>query len=165
LVVDNGLLTECGDHRGRYSLRALLRNRQMEHRQHPRQRLLGPAKINVGGPDTLIDCVVVDWSEGGARLQFAHADRCPDRFTLITADGFSEYCEVAWRQDDTVGVRFPGFLAEDVHPAIRWAAAEAQRQAEADAEAERRAQPLLRRCAERIASAWRNAYGRPKLTD
>ena len=100
-----------------------------ERRKYPRSRMSGLAKISLGDPDKLMACVVQDCSPSGARLQLADAGRCPDSFVLIGADDWVEDCEVVWRRDDLIGVRF----VKAVHPAIRWVEAEAQRQADAKA--------------------------------
>jgi hypothetical protein len=76
--------------------------------------MLGPAKINLVGPDLLMHCVVVDWSLGGARLQLEDTSLCPDSFILIGADDWFEDCRVAWRKDNQIGVQFLNGIDMDV---------------------------------------------------
>jgi hypothetical protein len=54
-------------------------------------------------------CGIVDISETGARLKFTNARTIPATFTLyVEEDGFFVECEVVWRREGRVGVRFAG---------------------------------------------------------
>lgn len=77
-----------------------------ERRQHPRIEVLSPAKILMPDSDTPMVCLVVDWSLGGARLRPYEPDRCPDYFQLHTQDGEETGCEVVWRRNGELGVKF-----------------------------------------------------------
>jgi hypothetical protein len=65
------------------------------------------ASILVDG-DVLLDCVVIDLSESGARLSVHTADEIPKIFTLhIPARKLIRSCQLIHRlQDDAVGVKF-----------------------------------------------------------
>jgi len=77
-----------------------------ERRQHPRVEVLNPAKILMAGSQEPMICIIIDWSHGGARLRPYDPNRCPKYFTLLTQDGTEDMCEVVWRRDGEVGVKF-----------------------------------------------------------
>lgn len=52
-------------------------------------------------------CIVVDLSDGGARLTAQDAERAPATFDLVVAeDDFTVACAVMHRTDNSLGVRF-----------------------------------------------------------
>lgn len=56
---------------------------------------------------SVIDCMVRNLSTGGACLIVTDTVGIPNRFTLIMEPEKTERdCEVAWRRDDKLGVRF-----------------------------------------------------------
>src|SRR5438132_7315226 len=61
------------------------------------------AKLIVGPKDPLIDCTVVDYSPGGARLVVFGQPRLPNRFVLVFG-GTRKRCRVVW----SVGRRLGG---------------------------------------------------------
>ncbi|MEM9028003.1 MAG: PilZ domain-containing protein [Pseudomonadota bacterium] len=80
-----------------------------ERRQAPRQRVLKGAVAAYADRHMSIDCMVRDISATGARLKSAHAQMIPDTFDLIIElDGLEAECEVVWRKDGELGVRFLG---------------------------------------------------------
>jgi hypothetical protein len=61
-------------------------------------------------------CILVNFSNGGARITGLRGNTVPDEFTLrITrGQGRTRKCRVLWRTDDTLGVEFTGCVdAED----------------------------------------------------
>jgi hypothetical protein len=126
--------------------------RSDERRRQPRSRMLGLAKINLLGPYLLMHCVVIDWSRGGARLQFEDTSLCPDSFILIGADDWFEDCRVAWRKDDQIGVQFVKGIDPDVH------CSQVRREGEASAKTVNQIPFLLRGFWHVMASASLNAY-------
>lgn len=53
-----------------------------------------------------MDCVIVNMSEGGAKLRPADMLGCPDEFALqLHGNNFLD-CEVIWRKHNVLGVRF-----------------------------------------------------------
>lgn len=79
------------------------------------------AKIQLGGDAFTLDCLVINISKGGVRLNVKGLD-VPDEFVLFLANGgiVQEItCKVAWRFDDEVGAKFvaivgrPGFVEWD----------------------------------------------------
>jgi hypothetical protein len=77
-----------------------------ERRRYPRKRTLQPANIVGADNESTMVCVVLDWSHGGARLHPDDPNGCPDHFTLVTQDGRWMACQVVWRQDGQIGVKF-----------------------------------------------------------
>ena len=54
------------------------------------------------------ECTIVDVSNSGARLLLENAIEPPDSFVLIMARNgdVRRHCEVTWRDDESVGVKF-----------------------------------------------------------
>ena len=77
-----------------------------ERRRYSRTRIVGLAKITLPGQYFDMRCVVLDLSHAGARIQPEDAQDCPDNFTLVFKGGCSKECQVVWRRDDNIGVRF-----------------------------------------------------------
>lgn len=58
---------------------------------------------------TLIDCVIRDMSDSGARLEFGGPTEIPPKFKLLfTSSKQAVPVEVTWRRGFSVGVRFTG---------------------------------------------------------
>ena len=54
-----------------------------------------------------ISCVIVDISEGGARIELESPKLAPERFDLVVrSEDFAVKCEIVHRRSTTVGVRF-----------------------------------------------------------
>jgi len=77
-----------------------------ERRQFPRVETLNPANIAGVDKKPAMVCLVLDWSHGGARLRPDDPDSCSDHFTLVTQDGRWMACQVVWRRDEEIGVKF-----------------------------------------------------------
>jgi hypothetical protein len=77
-----------------------------ERRQFPGARVIGVAKISVSEHKPSMDCIVIDWSQGGAQLRLVEPENCPDQFTLFTRDGRITDCRVMWRREANIGVQF-----------------------------------------------------------
>ena len=76
-----------------------------DSRRAPRRRALkGASAILPGGG--IIDCVVKDLSDTGARLQVVNALSVPERFELLIPGAKSVQVTVVWRKERMVGVRF-----------------------------------------------------------
>jgi PilZ domain len=74
-------------------------------RKHPRRSVSDRGKIIVSRPFSLIDCIVLDISEGGACLEIAVAVQLPPAFELVFAEK-RRPCTVAWQVEKRVGVAF-----------------------------------------------------------
>ncbi len=77
-----------------------------ERRQHDRVRTLKKGQIVTQGHNCAMDCVMLDLSEGGAKLRPDDILHCPDQFILKMADGTSQYCQVVRHDSDILGVQF-----------------------------------------------------------
>ena len=79
-----------------------------ERRRYPRTRVFKGAKI-VFGATSVLDCVVRDLTNGGARVKIPNAVDMPED-VAITLDGgrTCRPCHVAWRGLDEGGLHFIG---------------------------------------------------------
>lgn len=79
-----------------------------ETRSDTRRRQLKAATIAYSDRHLTIGCSLRDISETGARIETTHPT-VPDTFVLIVdLDGLEADCEVIWRRQNLVGVRFLG---------------------------------------------------------
>jgi hypothetical protein len=78
-----------------------------------------PATIHYGNLSRR--CILVNFSNGGARITGLRGDTVPDEFTLqITRGrGRTRKCRVLWRTDNAVGVEFTGCVESAETPADR----------------------------------------------
>jgi hypothetical protein len=74
-------------------------------RQRPQGRVSSAAKILSGSKPGMIDCIIVDYSAGGACLQLLKFDDLPDRFEIIYGTT-RKRCRVVWRRAMRLGVAF-----------------------------------------------------------
>ncbi len=83
------------------------RAKNPDRRGEPREKMFGTGLMSWDDGRRSLGCVVLDWTQFGARI-IRPADHvgCPDQFTLITKSGQRVPCEVKWRQDLVMGVRF-----------------------------------------------------------
>lgn len=78
-------------------------------RRKPRKQTHVPAVIrSVNGAEIVCNCLVVDVSEGGARLQLDWPGLIPDNVMLVlSSNGLAHRrCEVRWRSETEIGVQF-----------------------------------------------------------
>lgn len=81
----------------------------MERRRHVRQEPpVGRAFVYLGKRIPLIDCDLINISEGGARIVVKSTQMLPAHFVLFfTADGSErKACRVIWRNGAELGVAF-----------------------------------------------------------
>ena len=83
-------------------------------RKHIRRTINFPARIEVGAPAPLHDCMLIDVSATGARLTAAHVAKLPADFTVVLSyRGVPRRrCHVVWRSSEEVGVRFEDDAAQ-----------------------------------------------------
>ena len=79
---------------------------KLERRTIDRHKMLGKGIVSFAGGNCSMDCLVLDLSEGGARIRPADVLTCPDKFFLVTEEGGRVACEVVWRRNDLIGVQF-----------------------------------------------------------
>lgn len=78
-----------------------------DRRAQPRERTFRVANIAMKMRRHHVPCVILDISAGGARIQTPHAKEVPDYFELLNSDHkLDTWCEVRWRKDSQIGVRF-----------------------------------------------------------
>lgn len=79
-----------------------------EQRQSQRHRTLLGGKIVFNAGRSVLDGVVRNLSETGARIQTENALAPPPAFRLDLPDGRSFECVVVWRAMGSLGVQFVG---------------------------------------------------------
>lgn len=77
-----------------------------DRRRTGRTRVLKGALIVYRGGHCTMDCQILDYSEGGALVKPSDIIFCPDEFVLKPNVGPSRDCEVVWRKNGMIGVRF-----------------------------------------------------------
>ena len=84
-----------------------------------RARVLKQGKILLPNGLTLIDCIVRDISETGAKLLCPDPGAIPNDFKLVfTADRTMRGVEVVWRRPGMVGVKFTSGPSKA--PLLKW---------------------------------------------
>jgi hypothetical protein len=83
------------------------RNMGIEQRQSARQIVNRPAWVDAGAQGAKRDCVLVDISDTGARLELDPA-AIPETFSLLLSPGGEERraCRIVWRSTNQIGVQF-----------------------------------------------------------
>ena len=82
-------------------------DQQVERRLRARRSQVSPAWADPGGILPVIDCKIVDVSDGGARVSAAPGVEIPDVFQLqIDSHRILGAAEVVWRGPRQVGVKF-----------------------------------------------------------
>ena len=89
-------------------------------RQSPRRNHCRAAKIQIGGDAPARDCLLIDISKGGVRLNVEGLD-VPDEFVLFLSNDEiiqGSVCKVTWRFGDEIGAKFigvgrPGFVERE----------------------------------------------------
>jgi hypothetical protein len=77
-----------------------------ERRKSTRSRVLKGAKI-ILGTSSVMDCVVRNVTNSGARVQIANTVELPDDLGLTFDSGYSiRQCRVVWRTMTETGVKF-----------------------------------------------------------
>ena len=80
---------------------------ERERRKHTRRTVRYKAWIDVSA-DEMIDCELVDISEGGAKVQVNDRAQVPNHFVLLLSRQGSPQrpCRVVWRDEQHIGVQF-----------------------------------------------------------
>lgn len=82
-----------------------------DRRRIARRRVLRRARIVFRNGNASVDCVVLDMSDGGARLRLGDWLGLPDEFELRLENGPAHRVRVCYRAAEIAGVRF-----DDVAP-------------------------------------------------
>jgi PilZ domain len=77
-----------------------------ERQNHLRQRVLKRAQIVFKGHEAVIDCVVLNLSDGGACLKVETPIGIPDTFDLMLDHASLHNCRVVWRKATRIGIQF-----------------------------------------------------------
>jgi hypothetical protein len=77
-----------------------------DRREHPRTHVLRRARIVFRRGFSTVDCVVLDVSEGGAKVRLGEWLPLPPTFELRMENGPTREAEVRFRARETLGVRF-----------------------------------------------------------
>ena len=77
-----------------------------ERRASSRRMLLRNVKIVYDSRSSKMDCAIVNISRTGAKLRPADMPRCPDHFSFELHSGHYLDCEVIWRRQNVLGVKF-----------------------------------------------------------
>lgn len=77
-----------------------------DRRGTPRKRTLQKGELFYLDSAAAVECVVLDVSDTGARLRPMDVLSCPPQFRLRGPDGALKHCEVIWRDETHIGVRF-----------------------------------------------------------
>ena len=92
--------------------------RSRENRKNVRRQMRRDAQVVFEGHEQLVDCVVHDISNDGARLSFiAGLVALPRTFILVLLkDSVQRDCEVVWNDRGVVGVKFVSRCLDAKHP-------------------------------------------------
>ena len=82
-----------------------IRERQ-ERRQSRRAKSIRGAQIVYQNGNCVMDCLILDVSDTGARIRPADLIKCPPSFTLRMTDGSTRPCVVVRRSASELGLRF-----------------------------------------------------------
>ncbi len=77
-----------------------------ERREHPRSRVLRRGQVVFRGGHSVLDCVLLDLSVGGAQLRVDNWLTLPQQFEVRIKDGPRHLAEVRHRSMERTGVRF-----------------------------------------------------------
>jgi hypothetical protein len=77
-----------------------------DRRSNVRKKVMRAARVFFNDRQSLIDCTILDLSDGGAKLEFASRQMLPRTFDLQMQNGAIYRCEVRWAKDNFFGVRF-----------------------------------------------------------
>lgn len=88
-----------------------------DKRKSRRSRMLQSGKIIYGKSVMIIECVIRDRSDDGARLKVSSTSDVPTQFRLFFQDSNTlRAARVVWKTDREIGIEFTGD-AEDVRTA------------------------------------------------
>ena len=78
----------------------------LQRRKFARTRISKRSRIFLSPDQSLLDCLVVDISVAGARLESSAREPIPDTFELTFDAIIMRHCRVAWRSSSELGVAF-----------------------------------------------------------
>ena len=78
---------------------------QNENRRSARRAIAHTVRIATGVSPP-IKCSLLDISEHGARIQVGDPATAPQQFLMQLGNGLTRWCEVIWRSETAIGVKF-----------------------------------------------------------
>jgi hypothetical protein len=81
-------------------------NEGPDRRHGARRRVLKSALIVFNGGHCTLGCQILDLSHTGAMVRPSDIFLCPGEFVLQPRVGAARDCEVVWRKNDKIGVRY-----------------------------------------------------------
>lgn len=85
----------------------------LQRRKFSRTRISKRSRIFLSPDQSLLDCLVIDISVAGARLEFTAREPIPDTFELTFDAIIMRPCRVAWRSSSELGVAFTNVIQSD----------------------------------------------------
>lgn len=77
----------------------------IDHRKEPRKRVLSGGKIYIGAfSPTVIDCLVVEISAKGGRVETPEMTQVPDLFKIKIGDGPVQRARRTWTRGTMIGL-------------------------------------------------------------
>jgi hypothetical protein len=77
-----------------------------DRRSSVRRKVMRAARVFFADRQSLVDCTILDLSDGGAKLEFTNRQVLPRIFDLQMQNGAIYRCEVRWAKGNFFGVRF-----------------------------------------------------------
>jgi PilZ domain len=74
-------------------------------RVRPQGRLSSAAKILFGSKASVVECILIDYSAGGACLQLQKFTELPDRVEVLYGTT-RKRCRIVWKRGMRIGVSF-----------------------------------------------------------
>lgn len=83
-----------------------------ERRRAARRNVKIGASAIIANSEATVDCMVLDFSDTGAKLQMTEVDIITARFKLFVPEIDHIYeCEVVWRDGQNLGVKFANYAS------------------------------------------------------
>jgi hypothetical protein len=80
--------------------------RPREQRKSVRVKIQCRAALKTGAAAPQVECMVSDISQTGAKILIDSTVQLPPEFTLLLSHNVKRQCQIIWRTDQQVGVRF-----------------------------------------------------------
>lgn len=79
----------------------------IDHRKEPRQRVLKAGKLYYGAfSPTVIDCLVVELSDNGLRVETPEMTQVPELFKVRVGDSSVQRARRCWTRGHVIGIEF-----------------------------------------------------------
>lgn len=79
----------------------------LERRQHPRGRVYYGGMIAFNARNSTLDCIVRNFSQGGAKIEFENSAILPDQVDFeVARRGLTCLARLVWRDHNTAGLVF-----------------------------------------------------------